>query len=150
MPNAIVVLLFNTRTSGSRLTSKRKSGSFTFQLQCKPVSSAFQHKCEHVSSVSQHQSEVHVQRETRVSAVTDSHEIDQLHPIFSPHNGKLLSIMERFKGLVTPLLLWRDLRIGYTPEFSINSNEELGEFWRRNPRSHRPEEENLQKGTLDA
>ena len=37
-------------------------------------SSAFQHRREPVSSASQHQSEVRVQRETRVSSVTVSHD----------------------------------------------------------------------------
>ena len=50
--------------------------------------SAFQHRHEPVSSASQHQSKVRVQRETRISAITDSHKLGQLHPIFSPHNGE--------------------------------------------------------------
>jgi len=43
--------------------------------------------------------------------------------------------------------------VGYTPESSINNYKwlgEKGEFWRRNLRSYRPEEENSQKDTLDA
>jgi len=39
---------------------------------------------------------------THISTVTDSHELGQLHLIFSPHNGEELLIMERFKGLVHP------------------------------------------------
>ena len=31
--------------------------------------------------------ELRVQRETRIFAITD-HELSQLHPIFSPHNGE--------------------------------------------------------------
>jgi len=62
--------------------------SFLLQFQYKPMSSAFQHRREPVSSASQHQSKVRVQRETRVSAVTDSCELGQLHHIFSPHNGE--------------------------------------------------------------
>ena len=49
-------------------------------------SSAFQHRREPVSSASQNQSKIRVQRETCISSITDSHELGQLHPIFSPHN----------------------------------------------------------------
>ena len=75
-----------------------------FQLQCEPVSSTFQHRHDPVSYVSQHQSELCVQRETRISTVTDSHKLDQLHPIVKRFKGLVIPphIMKRFKGLVTP------------------------------------------------
>ena len=80
--------------SGSRVLCQTRTSrplsdaDLAFQLKREPSSSAFQHRREPVSSASQHQSKVRVQRETRISAVTDSHELDQLHPIFSPHNGE--------------------------------------------------------------
>ena len=54
--------------------------------------------------------------------------------------------MERFKELVTPLPLWKDLRgwlhprILYKKLCIVRGNE--GEFWRRNSRSYRLEEKN--------
>ena len=67
------------QTQRSRFNSNASLSSFVFQ-----------HRREPVSFASQHQSEVRVQREARISAITDSHELDQLHPIFSPHNSCLL------------------------------------------------------------
>jgi len=72
VPNAMVVLLFNTRTTGSRFNIKMQAyeasrfntngsiTSFTFQLQREPVSSAFQHRCEYMSLAIHHQSKVRV------------------------------------------------------------------------------------------
>ena len=60
-------------------------------------SSAFQHRREPASSASQHQSKVGVQRETCISAITDSHKLDQLHLISLHIMGNNFS-------------LWRDLR----------------------------------------
>ena len=66
----------------------RQTRRSRFNSNASLSSSAFQHRREPVSSASQHQSKVRVQHETRISAVTDSHELGQLHPIFSPHNGE--------------------------------------------------------------
>ena len=70
----------------------RRGGRLTwtscFNSNAKLSSSAFQHRREPMSSASQHQSKVRVQRETRISAITDSHELGRLHPIFSPYNGE--------------------------------------------------------------
>ena len=59
------------QTRRSRFNSNASLSSF-----------AFQHRREPVSSASQHQSEARVQREARISAITDSHELDQLHSNF--------------------------------------------------------------------
>jgi len=69
--NVIVVLLFKTYLRVAFQHQNTILSSFSFQLQPDPVSSAFQHKREPVSFASQHQSEVRVQRETRVFAVTN-------------------------------------------------------------------------------
>ena len=42
------------------------------------------------------------QSEVRIFAVTGNHQMGQLSPMFSSHNGKLIPIIERFKGSITP------------------------------------------------
>jgi len=81
----MIMLFFETHASRSRFNIKTRayvasrfntnSSLRSFAFQCEPVSSAFQHRREPMSSASQHQSKVLVQRETRVSAVTDSRKL---------------------------------------------------------------------------
>jgi len=84
VPNVIVVLLFNTRTSGSRFNIKTQACvALLFNFNASLWASPSNTDVESVSSASQHQSEVRGLARTRVSAVTDSHELGQLYPIFS-------------------------------------------------------------------
>ena len=84
LSNAEVAFQFQPRRSqdvdlASFLYQTRRS---RFNSNASLSRSAFQHRREHVSYASQHQSKVRIQRETRISAVTDSHEFGQLHPHF--------------------------------------------------------------------
>ena len=74
LPNAMVVLFFETQTSGSCFNIKmRACVASRFNSNASLSSSALQHRREPGSSASQNQSKIRVQRETCISAITDSH-----------------------------------------------------------------------------